>query len=267
MREQVHYTPFADINEVLAYFRDQLQTLLGDQFLGMVLVGSLALGDFDPARSDIDFIVVTKTELDEAVVHRLKALHEQFAASASPWAERLEVVYVPQVALGPQPPSTALYPQMERGMSLAMMALEPGWVFQCWSLRERGIAVAGPEPRLLAAPADRQAMALAVATIAREWLVAAQTDPSWLAWLVERPNHTFVVQTLCRLLYALATGEATSKPQAVRWAEQSLDPPWPALIQHMLASHQTPELLTPDEIEATVALLKFTLNQGEVAAS
>lgn len=274
MREPIPPTPFADVNEVLAHFRDQLLALLGDHFLSMVLVGSLALGDFDPASSDIDFIVVTKTDLDETAVHRLQALHEQFATSGSPWAARLEAVYVPQAALGPQSSMTALYPQVEKGEPLVLMALEPGWVFQCWTLRERGIAVAGPNPRTLAAPADRQAapavrqaMAAAVVAIAGEWLHAAHNDLSWLDWLRERPHHTFVLQTLCRLLYSLATGEVTSKPRAVQWAQQTLDPPWPALIQRALAARDHPEPLAPGEIEETVALLQFTVNQAEAAAA
>ncbi|MBK8904926.1 MAG: DUF4111 domain-containing protein [Anaerolineaceae bacterium] len=262
MPEQIPPTPFADVNEVLAHFCDRLQSVLGAQFLGMVLMGSLALGDFDPASSDIDFIVVTNTDLGETAVRGLQQLHEQFAASASPWATRLEAVYVPQAALGAQPSLTALYPQVEKGEPLVMMALEPGWVFQCWTLRERGIAVAGPDPRTLAAPVERKAMASAVVAITGEWLSAAQNDPSWLVWLRERPHHTFVVQTLCRLLYSLATSEVTSKPQAVHWAQQALPPPWPDLIRRALAARRHPEPLTPGEIEDTVALLKFTVNQG-----
>jgi len=273
MCEPISPTPFADVNEVLAHFRDRLQSLLRAQFVGMALVGSLALGDFDPASSDIDFVVVTHTDLDETAVRGLQALHEQFAASGSPWAARLEAVYVPQAALGPQPSLTALYPQVEKGEPLVRMALEPGWVFQCWTLRERGIAVAGPDPRTLAAqasrqaaPAVRQAMAAAVVTIAGEWLNAAHHDPPWLDWLRERPHHTFVVQTLCRLLYSLATGEVTSKPRAVQWAQQTLDSPWPALIQRVLAARHQSEPLTPGEIEETLALIKFTVSQGQAKA-
>ncbi len=39
--------------------RTELQRLLGQNLLGIYLHGSLALGGFQPGRSDIDVIVVT----------------------------------------------------------------------------------------------------------------------------------------------------------------------------------------------------------------
>jgi hypothetical protein len=166
------------------------------------------LGDFDPATSDIDWIVVTDTDLEERLVHDLQMLHTQFAESPSPWATKIEAVYVPYAALCAHPPTPRTYPQLEKGTPLGHMVLEPGWVFQCWTLRERGIVVAGPHPHLLAAPIKAQDIAAAVVAIAGEWLTLARHDPSWLVWMQE--YHTFVLQTLCRLLYSLAIGEVAS---------------------------------------------------------
>ena len=42
----------------------ELQRLLGDNLLGIYLHGSLALGGFQPGRSDIDVIVVTAHMMD-----------------------------------------------------------------------------------------------------------------------------------------------------------------------------------------------------------
>jgi predicted nucleotidyltransferase len=39
-----------------------MQAVLRDRFIGLYLGGSLALGDFDPQRSDIDFVAVTVDE-------------------------------------------------------------------------------------------------------------------------------------------------------------------------------------------------------------
>ncbi len=52
-------TPYPEVDAALHYFHVGAQTALGPLFRGMYLTGSLALGDFDPRRSDIDFIVVT----------------------------------------------------------------------------------------------------------------------------------------------------------------------------------------------------------------
>jgi predicted nucleotidyltransferase len=44
--------------------RTELQRLLGQNLLGIYLHGSLALGGFQPGRSDIDMIVVTAQRID-----------------------------------------------------------------------------------------------------------------------------------------------------------------------------------------------------------
>ena len=55
MNHRLAPTPFTDVNFVLDHFRSQLQALLDSELVGIYLVGSLALGDFNPRSSDIDF--------------------------------------------------------------------------------------------------------------------------------------------------------------------------------------------------------------------
>ncbi|GIK64624.1 MAG: hypothetical protein BroJett018_24180 [Chloroflexota bacterium] len=114
--------------------------------VGMYIVGSLALGDFDPQYSDIDLIVVTETLIESDVLDRIRALHSEFAASDSAWAKRVEAVYPTAKALIGSPSRDESYPQIERDTALFAAPLEDGWVFQCYTLREHGLVVAGPEP-------------------------------------------------------------------------------------------------------------------------
>ena len=93
--------------------------------------------------------------------------------------------------------------------------LEPCVNAESWSLV--------PNPGRLSAPIESWDMAVAVVTIASEWLDAAHHDPTWLVWLGQRQHHAFVIQTLCRLLYSLATTEVTSKLHAIQWAQHTLD--------------------------------------------
>lgn len=262
MHERVDPTPFADVNAALKNFQEHIQGLLRRHLLGMYGIGSLALGDFNPSSSDIDFVVVTDTDLEDGLVHGLQVMHEQFAVSSSPWATKIEAVYVPQSALHTHPLPTGVYPQIEKGMSLVQAPLEPGWVFQCWTLRERGVVVAGPDPRTLVPPIELQDMNAAVVAIASEWLDAAHRDPTWLVWLRQRSHHVFVIQTLCRMLYSLATREVTSKLQAIQWAQHTLDMPWSILIERSHAMRHETEHLKPSEVEDTIAFIAYTVKQG-----
>jgi hypothetical protein len=61
--------------------------------VGLDVYGSLATGDFSPACSDIDVIVMVEREPDKAALGELARLHEALASSAGA-AERLNCLYV-----------------------------------------------------------------------------------------------------------------------------------------------------------------------------
>ncbi|MCL4266161.1 MAG: DUF4111 domain-containing protein [Anaerolineae bacterium] len=254
-------TPFADVNAVLDDFLARIQALLGSRFQGMYLVGSLALGDFDPHSSDIDFVVVTDTDMGDDLFDRLQDVHTQFAASISPWAERIEAIYIPSPALRHVVPNTAHYPQIEKGTSLFKAPLESGWIFQCITIRDHGVVVAGPEPHTLVESIHPQDMHSAAAEITNLWLEQSQNDPTWLTWFRQRDAHTFVILTLCRLLYSLATESVTSKPRAAEWAQKKLGGPWATLIKRALARQHEAGEITQSEEEESLAFIQFTLEQ------
>src|SRR5262245_62043200 len=92
-------TPYPEVNAVAHDLLRSLHAILGAQLAGMYLVGSLALGDFDPQESDLDLILVTLGTLSEETVAALRELHQRFDHSASAWAARLDAVYIPQEAV------------------------------------------------------------------------------------------------------------------------------------------------------------------------
>ena len=59
----VRPTPYPSVNAILGMLLSGAQEILGNRFTGLYLYGSLSSGDFDPERSDIDFLVVTDGEL------------------------------------------------------------------------------------------------------------------------------------------------------------------------------------------------------------
>ena len=256
-------TPFNDVNVVLHEFLARIRTLLGNHFQGMYLVGSLALGDFDPLNSDIDFIVVTDTEIGDDLFDGLQDIHAQFAVSTSPWAERIEAIYIPRSALSRTTPSTSPYPQLEKGTRLFKAPLESGWVFQCISIRDRGVVIAGPEPRALVGPINSQDLYSASANITSTWIEQVETDPTWLPWLRQRSAQSFVILTLCRLLYSMAMGAVTSKPRAADWARKELGEPWTTLIEGAQARQHEAGNITQSEEDETLAFIRFTFAQSK----
>ncbi|MEE8568489.1 MAG: nucleotidyltransferase domain-containing protein [Anaerolineales bacterium] len=77
-----HPTPYPDVNAVLHVLLSDVQTVLGNHFIGMYLSGSLASGDFAPQRSDIDFVVVTADDLPGEMLPALETLHARITPAA-----------------------------------------------------------------------------------------------------------------------------------------------------------------------------------------
>src|SRR5690242_8720028 len=91
-------TPYPDLDAVLGHFVDALQSTLADRLVGAYLQGSFAVGDFDE-HSDCDFIVVTRTELDDEDVTRLQRIHGEVFDLPAEWAKHLEGSYFPAETL------------------------------------------------------------------------------------------------------------------------------------------------------------------------
>jgi hypothetical protein len=257
MTEPLAPTAYPDVNEALREFHASIQAILWPRLRGMYLVGSLAIGDFDPATSDLDIIVVTARSLPEDRIAALREFHARFGASVSPWAERLECVYIPQDDLRFPASASVCYPQVERDRACFVEPLDPGWSVQRYSLREHGMVIAGPNPRDLLDPVDPDEMRRDGAIIARTWLDQAEHDRAWLDWARPRPYFAFVVATICRLLYTLETGDVASKPAATRWAQQTLDGRWPDFIARAWEARHEDDETPQDDMDTLVAFIRY----------
>lgn len=261
MNNQSTLTPHSEVNAALSHFNAHLHTLLGSRFIGMYVVGSLSLGDFNLDTSDIDFIVLIDGDIEDSLVNALRDMHADFAASDSSWAERIEAIYITPDAFDLSRPNHKRYPQVEKGVKLFTAPLEDGWVFQCYSLREYGIIVSGADPHTLILPINPKHYPPAVAAIAQMWLDSIANDPTWIDWLRETPHQQFVIFTLCRLLYSLETGDVASKPAAARWAKTHLPPQWVALVETSLTNPHSE--LSDALVTDTIAFIHYTFDRSQ----
>ncbi len=252
-----HPTPYPDVNAVLREILSEAQTILGDHFIGMVVHGSLAAGDFDPQRSDIDFVVVTADDLPDERLAALEAMHARIAASGSKWATELEGSYIPQPALRRHDPARARHPRIERGTGerLRVQPHDSDWVIQRHILREHGVVMAGPAPHTLIDPIHPDDLRRAVLMLLRGWWAPMIHDPV-------RLRHTgyqsYAILTLCRMLYTLQQGVVVSKPVAARWAQAALEERWSALIERALVWE-----VQRDDVNETQDFIRYTLGRGQ----
>lgn len=249
-------TPYHEVNSVLQLLLLRIQKVLDDDFVGMYVHGSLASGDFEPERSDVDFLVVTRTELSRSRMDELKAMHAAITASGLKWADKLEGSYIPLCAIRRYDPSNSRHPALSVNGSFDVDGHGSDWVIQRYLIREYGIVLAGPSPRDLIDPVSTNDLRRAVLGILRAWW----SEPFPAPARFESDEYcAYAVLTMCRALHTLTNGTVVSKPVAAIWAKDLLSASWHKLIGQALAWRQGMHSVSKEE---TLDFLRFAVEQS-----
>jgi predicted nucleotidyltransferase len=250
--QQNHPTPYVEVNDALNVLLVQAKEILGQQFVGMYLYGSLSSGGFDAQTSDIDFLVVTDGVLADDEVTELEAMHHRLWDSGLKWAARLEGSYVPKGLIRRHDPDGPPCPTVNEG-KFYVDTRGSDWVIQRHVVREHGVVVDGPDPKTLIDSVSPDDIRSAVLGTLQEWWFPMLPDPAWLR--EHGPVYqAYAVITMCRALHALEHGTILSKPDAIQWA-QAQYAPWKRLIETAVAASRQagPE----DFLEETLSLIRF----------
>jgi hypothetical protein len=247
-------TPYLDVNRLLQILSTQVQGILGQRFVGLYLYGSLASGDFVPARSDIDFLVVTDGELPADVVSALESMHATLWATGGKWALKLEGTYIPQAALRRYHPDAGPFPCVNEG-KFFLARHESHWVLQRHILRECGVTVTGPDIRPLIDPVSPDDIRAAVKGYLRDWWQPMLGNPLHLQ---SREYQAYATLSMCRALYTLQDGRLASKTASAHWAQQALGARWADLIERALS---WPEGEQIHEMDETLEFIQFCISK------
>ncbi len=210
---------------------------------GVYLTGSVALGDFHPAWSDIDFVTILKDPPDDQQRMLIADIHER-AATRHP-RPRLDGYYLTWDDLSTPP---------DRGTTLGLRAL--GGVLQhginwtpsilTWhELADHGLHVYGPGLDLADIARDDE--------MVRTWCLDA-IERQWTPWWYRNANlwsgagvgslgtwsPASGVLGVTRVHYMLTTGRVTSKCGAGEWALSVCEPEWRRLLEECLRIRNKP---------------------------
>jgi hypothetical protein len=247
-------TPFPELDEVLADLVANARSTLGGNFVGAYVTGSFALGAGDD-HSDCDFQIVIETQLTADQERAVRELHDEIPTRPGYWAHNIEGSYA---LLGDLASLEALNREwlfVDRGHR------QMEWSSHCnreehrWTLRERGLVLAGPSPRTFVSevPPDllRARMVEYVEPFIPELLEWTSFDIAWA--------QRYAVTSLCRMLYTLRTGEISSKPAALEWGLEALQPEWRGLIQQTIDDRPLPwnDPPRPGSVEQTIAFAEY----------
>lgn len=191
-----------DVGLVLGQLRDGL--VVRPDLVGVYVYGSLVTGDFSPARSDIDVVVMLASEPDEAAVRELGTLHAEVAASGGA-AGQLHCLYV-AAEYAADADRLCTYWFGDRMTQWQMKVMTQA------ELASAGVALHGPWPPPGIRPvpvADIQAAVLA--EMRGYWRRFARKRKQWLA--DDTVDHALIV--LPRAEALLVRGDLITKGEAI----------------------------------------------------
>lgn len=251
-----------DIVELVDMVRADLERVFGAELVGLYLRGSLALGDFIPATSDVDLLAVTEHPLTAAQFAFLADMHARIAASPNSYGTRMEIAYIDRAALRRFAPGRR-HATLGQGETLGWAEHSTNWLLERWTVREHGVTLLGPDPRALIDPVDADDIRAAVRARLRDWADWADQvdDPDWF---LPRSHKAYVVETMCRALATLATGEIWSKPRAVAWALAHLPEPWRTTVERS-QQWRTDPTFDLDAVEEARRFVYWAAGQGASA--
>ncbi|WP_336214592.1 nucleotidyltransferase domain-containing protein [Nonomuraea sp. LPB2021202275-12-8] len=197
---------------------------------GLYLQGSVALGDFTPGASDIDFVAVVAEPFDPAP---LRAVHAELKARHP--KPHFDGLYVTWDDLREDPERSPA------GVSVHEWRVRESSRFErhlvTWHvLAQGGVAVRGPEVETLGVHTDWAALAEGtranLATYWTRWLERSSRPATWMGMAaLSDYQTTWGVLGVTRLHHTLASGRVTSKTAAGAYALAAFGERWHRIVR------------------------------------
>lgn len=261
--------PYPELRNVLRTFVDEVAAELRENLVGIYLIGSIATGDFD-LDSDIDFLVVTNTELTEENMRSLQDIQIKIHDMDCYPAKHLEGSYISIDDLNDWNivGEKKLY-YFDNGSTTDEESTHDNQWHVRWILRERGIALVGPNPKAILKPIPVDEMLNEIKRTMLQVMSLFQDEVDRpLSFWNSRFGQSFAVLTYCRMLHTLHTGTVQSKKEGAKWAREFVDPKWIGLIDQawkeregvrfMVKIHQRAE---PASLYETLDFIKYAIAQ------
>ena len=224
------YIP-TQVSALLQDLTAHLPIILGRNLVGLYLYGSLTQRAFDPKRSDVDCLAVTRRDLSEAQFRRLGAWLAR-AAKSNPWVARLQMLFLIENQVLTMNSRACLYQfgLLKRGSSDGNPII---WM----NVLKSGVVLFGPRPESFV-PAITPEMLFQALEREVGYLREEISEKPESEWRNVPSYRAYAVLTLCLILYSSRKGTIVSKPRAARWAIKYLPEEWGEVILQALGTDE-----------------------------
>lgn len=222
----------AQVSALLQALTAELPVILGRNLVGIYLYGSLTQRAFNPKRSDVDCIVVTRRELSDAQFKKLGDWLAR-AAESNSWVKRLQMLFLIRDEVLTMDSKACLY-QFGALRRIGSDGNPIIWL----NVLKSGIVLFGPRPETFVPTITPellfQALEREVGYLREEISEKPQSE-----WRDAPAYRAYAVLTLCRILYSFRKGTIVSKPRAAGWAIKHLPEEWREIIRQALDANDS----------------------------
>jgi len=197
---------------------DGIRQILDDDLVGLYLGGSLAIGDFDEARSDLDFLAVVDDALSEETLQELRALHNAIRTSNK---NRLygnyEGVYLTTRQAANPKTADMHAPHLGSDGHFRVEGHGGDIIIDLWKIRKSGFVVYGaPQAKVIGDITTDDMLQAKTQLFKAWWLPKLQAKEP-----MDDEYQAYAVLTMARILYGIENHDEVSKKKSAEWcAEQ-----------------------------------------------
>jgi len=265
-------TDYHELDKVFYELAEAYKKALGDNFVGLYIQGSLAVGDFD-MTSDVDFEVIINRELTSEELDKIQKVHTIFRNRDSRWVQHLEYSFFPLpkfIQHSSRYENGKINDSEERklwyfdnGARIMEKSDHDNTLVVRWEVREKGITVLGPDPKTLIRPITPNDLRREIKEFHVGWIPGFIANPD--PWK-NRFYQVFFVLHFSRALQDLEEGRITSKKEGIEWAKKNLDPTWHDLIDYSWNERKDENIsidqsANPQRWEETLEFVKYVLQK------
>ena len=254
------WTGIDELDDVLEELVGTAHHVIGIDLVGVYLHGSFALGGADD-ESDCDFLVVTSTPIEDHQMAALRSFHADLPHRPGYWNQHLEGSYALAADLADLSALDRPWPYVNHGSDEVILDPHCNTEVMRWTLQEHPVIVHGPHPRTLVSHVTPETMRAAASRDLPKAIEAWTRHDSWDAW-----SQRYAVVTLPRMLRTQIVGDVVSKPAAVAWAMDELEPRWQPLLATALAQRGRRPWNAAIDADLVQLTLEFVQYLGRVAA-
>ncbi len=234
-----------------------IETELPGFMSAFYLHGSIALGDFHPRSSDIDFVTVISRQSTAHDLESLKCIHHTLKRKYP--QGKLSGSYLQARDLGQANANIQPHPHYDNGVVRVSGFQEMAFV-TWWTLKYHGLALVGPELHALHIAQDWDEFIVATRENMSSYWVRFTREPVHMAWLLWDYGIQWAVLGVLRQFYTLNERYIASKTRAGEYGLAQLPARWHRIIQEALSIRNQSEIrssLYGSRLNRAVDALRF----------